>query len=118
MNWWTEKRIAQARAMAADGCNAREIGEAIGTSRCAVIGANRRYKIGLPGQSEGVRRQLARDPMIRLRISAGVRRAGRQVRREPEPVRPVGACQLHASTTAYLMGDPPPGRSALDARRT
>lgn len=58
---WTEPRIAEARALAANGLSASQIGRRMGVSRNSVVGAHYRYGIGLCASPGRPRREAWSD---------------------------------------------------------
>lgn len=96
---WTDEQVAQARAWRADGVSAKEIGERIGRSAGAVNAklnyiASRAHE-GAPAQSM---------TQVPAKVLADRDRLAEARRRQ--------------SSISALLGEPPPGWSARDMRRS
>lgn len=97
--FWTDQELAAAARMTEQGCSFSEIGKALGRSAEAV-----RNKMNDSGLHES---EQPKVHIVDLRPSQEVL-AARERKYELEAKRTLGA---------ILMGDPPPGFSALDQKR-
>lgn len=102
---WTDDEIEQIKRLWADGLSAREIGAIVKRTRNGVISKVRRLDLA------------RRAPERVKKYTTPVFRAARKPTK-PESYNPVLPASPDTRTRfARFMGDPPPGRSALDKKR-
>lgn len=95
---WTHTEISKLRAMHASGWTKEQIAEALG-----------RPLAGVDTKARSLALYWRKDK------SAGWRTSDAELLEQAKKLIPPSA--RHASFTAFIMGDPPPGRSALDQKR-
>lgn len=95
---WTHAEISKLRAMHARGSTKEQIADALG-----------RPLAGVDSKARSLALYWRKDK------SAGWRTSDAELLQQAKRLIPPST--RHGSLTAFIMGDPPPGRSALDQKR-
>ena len=103
--YWTKPELALARQMEADGLTHAEIGRRLDRSAHAITGRLCRPDDRTRDEA------LPRRPIV----CSADQLAERMARRDVEDARDLHALRT-GILTPFLLGDPPPGRSALDEK--
>ncbi len=120
---WTAKEILLANTLRGKGKTDEEIAQALGRTLSAVEGHFRWHAMAQHERDERAERIRRHRKKYRVRDGLTGRRAAGTVRDRVEPMKPdaqaLAERDIRMRTpprdlTAFLLGDPLPGRSALD----